>query len=540
MKTLCSPSPGLQLRYFASACVWIAVCVFITSEGQAITAQSEQPPQVLIDAGTLQGARDASGVFVFRGIPYAAPPVQQLRWRPPHAVEHWSGIRPATAFGARCPQQGSPGGSEDCLFLNVWTATTDTGARRPVIVWIHGGGGVGGTGAAPAQDGRALAAKGAVVVTLNHRLGLLGYLAHPALSAESPQHVSGNYALLDQIAVLQWVQRNIAGFGGDAARVTLAGASAGARSVATLLVSPLASGLFHRAILQSGTGMNDAVESREAAEAHGVRVAEMLGITETTAAAASTLRASSPETLVSTFSKWRLVIEGPPAPTIARSVIDGWAIPQPVDKAMQAGTFHPVPILIGTNADEGTVAIRDTPMQSASELHDALRRWYHDAEGILARTYPVSNANAILPTLQRLWGDESYGAPSRAFARLAAGRGNAVYVYHFTRVGEGPVQAPGAFHGSETWFAFGQSALDASLGHTRYDASLARTMSDYWVAFAASGDPNGSDRTRWPRYNAAADEYLELGRDIRTKRGLRSVEWDALDRLARSHGAIRP
>jgi para-nitrobenzyl esterase len=512
-------------------------------------------PRVRIDAGTLEGAADTStGILLFRGIPYAAPPTRDLRWRPPQAAVRWTGIRSANVFGSACPSAGPPGTQlqsrsaaggaggepkdEDCLYLNVWTATISPKERRPVVVWLHGGGGVGGSGAIPQLDGSALARKGVVVVTLNYRLGLLGFLAHPALSAESPHEVSGNYALLDEIAGLQWVQRNISQFGGDPKRVTVGGDSAGARSVATLIVSPLAAGLFHRAILQSGTGMDDAVESKDAGEAHGLQVAKMLGVEGTDGSAAQALRAINQANLVSTFAKWRLMIGGPPAPTIARAIVEGWAIPLPVDQALKGGKFNKMPILIGTNADEGTVAIHETTLRNVQEFHEALGHWYADKAGILAGTYPV--ADEILPVLQRLWGEEKYGAPVRAFARLASASGARVFLYYFTRVGDGPAQSLGAFHGSQIPFAFGQLTIAPNLGRTPYDSVLSQTMSDYSVAFATNGDPNGSGRPSWPLYEMKTDEYLELGRNIGPRQRVRKAQFDALDRLARDRGAIRP
>jgi para-nitrobenzyl esterase len=527
----------------------------VTQVGDAQHAPSKAGPQVRIDAGTLQGATDASaGVLVFRGVPYAAPPTKDLRWGPPQTVARWTGIRSAETFGSACPSAGPPGiqseprsaatraageqKDEDCLYLNVWTATISSNERRPVLVWLHGGGGVGGSGAIRSLDGSALARKGVVVVTLNYRLGLLGFLAHPALSAESPHRVSGNYALLDQIAGLKWVQRNIMQFGGDPKRVTVGGDSAGARSVATLIVSPFAAGLFQRAILQSGTGMDDAVESKDAGEAHGLRLATMLGVEGTDAGAAQALRAVSADDLLSTFAKWRFIIGGPPAPTIARALVDGWVIPLPVDQALKRGKFNKVPIIIGTNSDEGTLAIRETPLRNVQEFHQALRRWYFDETGILAEAYPVTDE--ILPVLQRLWGEEKYGAPTRAFARLASASGARVFLYYFTRVGDGPAQSLGAFHGSQAPFAFGQFTIAPNLGRTPYDSALSQTMSDYWVAFATNGDPNGSGRPSWPLYEMKTDEYLELGRNIAPRQGLRRAQFDALDRLARDGGAIRP
>src|ERR1700681_1132107 len=255
-------------------------------------ANRADPPRVTIDTGTLEGIVDsASGVNVFRGIPYAAPPVGPLRWRPPQPAAHWTGVRPASQLGHNCIQHQpygdidpfAAGISEDCLYLNVWTSSLPLPASRvarPVLVWIHGGGFFAGFGGEERHNGAPLAKKGAVVVTLNYRLGAFGFLAHPALAAaaESPHRAAGNYGLLDQIAALQWVQRNIARFGGDPSRVTIFGESAGGFSVGSLIASPLAKGLFQRAILESGTGVGSGIASRDDARAVALRFADSLHV----------------------------------------------------------------------------------------------------------------------------------------------------------------------------------------------------------------------------------------------------------------------
>jgi para-nitrobenzyl esterase len=266
------------------------------------------PPRVTIDTGILEGDIDsATGVTVFRGIPYAAPPVGALRWRPPRSVSKWSGVRSARQLGHNC-MQGQPYGdidpyaagiSEDCLYLNVWTPSLGTdGQRRPVMVWIHGGGFFAGFGGEERHNGARLAQKGAVVVTVNYRLGPFGFFVHPALAAESPQHSAGNYGLLDQIAALQWVRRNIARFGGDPARVTIFGESAGGMSVGSLIASPLAKGLFQRAILESGTGVGIGIGRRDTVQATSLQLAESLGVRGTGADAARRLRAISADTIL--------------------------------------------------------------------------------------------------------------------------------------------------------------------------------------------------------------------------------------------------
>lgn len=455
--------------------------------------------RVGVDAGMLQGRSDAaSGALVFEGIPYAAPPVDDLRWQPPHPVAHWDGVRPASQLAHNCMQHQpygdivpfTAGISEDCLYLNVWTPSTD--GRRPVMVWIHGGGFFAGFGAEERHNPGPLTRKGAVVVTVNYRLGPLGFLAHPALAATSARHASGNYGLLDQVAALQWVKRNIERFGGDPSRVTIFGESAGAMSVGALIGSPLATGLFHRAILESGTGTM-LFQSRAAAEATGLKLATVLGVSGggSDAGTASRLRAANADSVIAAAVRL-----GPNAGTpMFWPVIDGWFLTHPVDSAIVAGAANIVPVIVGSNADE--------------------------------------------------W-QELFGAPSRSFARLVSARGAPAYLYLFTRAGDDSAsRRAGAYHSAEITFVFGRPIpLAASAGHTAYDAALADAMSDYWVTFAASGDPNGAPgrarQPRWPAYDRQTESYMELGPQIVARRDLRRVLYDSLDAVGRSQGQVRP
>src|SRR4030088_2852791 len=319
-------------------------------------ARGTGPPRVKIDTGSLEGL-DTVGVMVFRGIPYARPPVGNLRWRPPLPARPWRGVRAAKQLGRNCIQHQpysdidpfAAGVSEDCLYLNVWTNSLDTRAsRRPVMVWIHGGGFFAGFGGEERHNGARLAKKGAVVVTLNYRLGPFGFLAHPAFAAESPYHAAGNYGLVDQIAALRWVQRNISRFGGDPSRVTIFGESAGGMSVGSLIASPLAKGLFQRAILESGTGVNIGVRSRDSAQAVALKFADSLGVHGSGAAAARRLRAISPDTLVAASLHL-----GPPDRPAFWPVVDGWVLPHRVDSTLLNGAANLVPVIAGTNRDEG-------------------------------------------------------------------------------------------------------------------------------------------------------------------------------------------
>ena len=456
------------------------------------------PPRATIDTGIIEGL-DTAGVMVFRGIPYAAPPVGDLRWRPPQPPTHWTGARPASQLGHNCVQHQpygdidpfAAGVSEDCLYLNVWTNSLDTRAsRRPVLVWIHGGGFWAGFGGEERHNGAPLAKKGAVVVTLNYRLGPFGFLAHPALAAESPHHAAGNYGLLDQIAALQWVKRNIVRFGGDPSRVTIFGESAGGFSVGSLIASPLAKGLFQRAILESGTGIGSGVASRDDARAVALRFADSLRVYGVGPDAVAHLRALSPDTVLAASLHL-----GPPDAPAFYPVVDGWVLPHAVDSALASGAASLVPVIAGTNRDEG---------------------------------------------------DEWMGAPTRTFARLASARGVPTYLYMFSRVGDDSAnRARGAYHSAEITFVFGRPhPLQPSAGSTPYDSTVAEAMSDYWVAFATSGDPNGAPTAgkwpRWPRYNPTTDALLEIGPEIAPRTMVKRAAYDSLDAIARSRGRLRP
>ncbi len=463
-------------------------------------ARVAAPPRVTIDTGTLEGL-DTAGVMVFRGIPYAAPPVGELRWKPPQPAKHWSDVRPASQLGHNCIQHQpygdidpfAAGISEDCLYLNVWTNALPlpaSRAPRPVLVWIHGGGFWAGFGGEERHNAAPLAKKGAVVVTLNYRLGAFGFLAHPALARESPHHAAGNYGLLDQIAALQWVQRNIARFGGDPSRVTIFGESAGGISVGSLIASPLAKGLFQRAILESGTGVGGGVSLRDDARAVALRFADSLHVYGVGPDAAAHLRALSPDTVLAASLHL-----GPPGAPAFYPVVDGWVLPHPVDSALASGAANIVPVIAGTNRDEG---------------------------------------------------DEWPGASTRTFARLMNSHGMPTYVYMFSRVGDDSAnRARGAYHSAEITFVFGRPhPLQPSAGSTPYDSTVAEAMSDYWVAFATSGNPNGPPTAgkwpRWPRYNAATDALLEIGPEIAPRTMIKRAVYDSLDAVARSRGGLRP
>jgi para-nitrobenzyl esterase len=481
-----------RFRLFSSLLAALSIVAVL------LGAHRAPPPRVTIDTGALEGSVDStSGVIVFRGIPYAAPPVGDLRWRPPQPPKHWTEVRPANQLGHNCVQHQpysdidpfAAGISEDCLFLNVWTNSLEARAPRPVLVWIHGGGFFAGFGGEERHNGGPLAKKGAVVVTLNYRLGAFGFLAHPVLASESPHRAAGNYGLLDQIAALQWVQRNIARFGGDPSRVTIFGESAGGFSVGSLIASPLAKGLFQRAILESGTGVGTGVTSRDDARAVALRFADSLHVYGVGPDAAAHLRALSADTVLAASLHL-----GPPGAPAFYPVVDGWVLPHAVDSTLASGKPNIVPVIVGTNRDEG---------------------------------------------------DEWMGAPTRTFARLMSARAP-TYLYMFSRVGDDSAnRARGAYHSAEITFVFARPhPLQPSAGSTSYDPTVADAMSDYWVAFATTGDPNGPPTAgkwpRWPRYKSSTDALLEIGPEIAPRNMVKRAVYDSLDAIARSHGRIRP
>ncbi|GAB3341551.1 carboxylesterase family protein [Larkinella ripae] len=415
------------------------------------------------------------------------------------------------------------------------------------MVWIHGGGYLGGS--ARGYDGRVLARKGVIVVTINYRLGALGYLAHPALAAESRHQSTGNYGLLDQIAALKWVQRNIAQFGGNPAQVTLFGESAGGFAVGALLACPLAKGLFHRAILQSGTGLHNGILGFQKAEALAVLGAKRLGIEGRDASAAAALRSVAAEQLVAAYPRPN---QGPLRgyQVWFGPVVDGNVLPLPLDKAIQRGRWNRVPVLVGIVAAEGIRFQPSSPAKSLSDYYALLGRGdLGDTSGTLANLYPVQDTAQLTTQCQQLVGDLGFGAPARALARLVTGAGGQAYLYQFSRVSsDGSGRRIPAVHTSELPFVFGivPANWTAFINEGRHpdDALLADAVSDYWITFARFGNPNGLNERRkwpyWPPYNSKTNAYQDLTIPIQARQGLRDPFYDALDRLARQQGEIRP
>jgi carboxylesterase type B/CubicO group peptidase (beta-lactamase class C family) len=489
-------------------------------------------PTVTTRSGIVIGdwADSVAAISRFRGIPYAAAPTGERRWRATAPVYHWKAPREATSFGAACPQDDALLGqlfgarvastSEDCLFLNVWSPArlgpgTRRGASLPVMVFIHGGGNM--MGSAETYDGVALARQGVIVITINYRLGALGFLAHPALSAESPRHVSGNYGLLDQIEALRWIRRNANAFGGDSARVTVFGESAGAYDIATLLATPLARGLFARAIMESAVGLTShplrgkSGDTTSTAEAIGARVASSLGL-DGSQGTASELRALPADRFVKLLPP-----SSPLTAEVAWPVVDGWLLDAPLLKRLGAGAGATVPAIVGMNSDEATVLRREVPATTIDGYRARLAREVPDVpfDELWAR-YSVDTAPRLMPQFQRAMGDAMIAhAHFVAAARSRSGKAP-TWLYDFSRVSDGPVgKTLGAFHAAELPFVFGAVPLASQRVWERSadDTTLARVMSGYWVNFAKTGNPNGPAVPRWESYGTSGS-YQSIGHRI--------------------------
>jgi para-nitrobenzyl esterase len=471
------------------------------------TAYAAIDDPVRLDTGMVSGtATSTSDVRVFKGIPYAAPPVGDLRWRAPQPAAHWDGVRKAEEFSSTC-MQGN-GGSEDCLYLNVWTGAKSAGEKRPVMVWIYGGGYTSGSGSQAMYDGEALAKKGAIIVTLNYRLGDLGFFSYPELTKESDRRGAANFGVMDSIAALQWVQKNIAAFGGDPKRVTIFGESAGSGMVANLMVVPQAKGLFERAIGESSAWATTSVaplktlaESEEA----GTKIAEGLG-----AKSLAELRAMPGGAVLKGGGRG------------AAPIVDGWLIPEDPSVVFAKGKQTQAPVLVGSNRDE---SFGGNP-RDKEQFIDQVRKKYGDMADNFLKVYPASTDEEAKESAFYAGRDEM-AFVMRNWARLDSKPGKTKsYVYFFTeqpplipstgngRGGRGGgAFAPGphgsATHVSEILYVFNH--LDASRPWTDQDRQVADTMSSYWVNFAATGDPNGKGLAKWPVFDEKTKTPMVFG-----------------------------
>jgi para-nitrobenzyl esterase len=481
---------------------------------------------------------DDAKIRAYFGIPFAAPPLGKLRWQPPQPPEGWQSVRECKSFGAICPQAPYPAGSvyaqasqpqsEDCLFLNVWTGADAPGDKQPVMVWIHGGALTRGSGSLQAYDGAALARKGVVLVTINYRLGPFGYFAHPALSKESPQGSSGNYGVLDQIAALEWVKRNIGAFGGDPNRVTIFGESAGSWSVCSLVATPLAKGLFQRAIGQSGGcfapmhHLKTQRGSMPSAEKTGEGLAAALECADAADPLAA-LRGKSADEILSVATKQ-------PAAARTRPNVDGWVFPDEIYNIYAAGKQNRVPVLLGSNADEGTSLTPPALIPTkADSFAEAAKRKYADLAEKFMKVYPVTSDSDVRDAFLHSVRDEWFTWEMRTWARLTQTAGDKAYLYYFSRVPPRPdAKTYGAYHAAEIIYVFNN--LDkATWSSGPTDRSLAGAMSNYWVRFAANGDPNGNDQPTWPAYDPEKQPCLEFGDKIAESDGMLRAQCEFFD-----------
>jgi para-nitrobenzyl esterase len=484
--------------------------LLLTSLPFAFSTTLAQTPHTRIDSGAISGTR-AAGVTLYKGIPFAAPPVGDLRWRPPAPPAHWSSTRKADAFAPACRQHGvsmpgetPPAVSEDCLYLNIWTPATNTRAHLPVIVWIYGGGYINGSASMPLYWGDQLAHKGVIIVTIAYRLGPLGFLAHPDLTAESPHHSSGNYGLMDQIAALEWVQRNIAAFGGDPNNVTIAGQSSGSISVSILMASPRAKGLFQRAIGESG-GL---FEPLQLAPKYLLANAEQDGLKYATSLGATSLQQ------LRNLPASRLTGN---AGGIVHPVIEPWLLPASPYDAFTSAQQNDVPLLLGSNTEEARALVDVSHLTSATFTSD-LANSYGALPPALIAAYPYTTDAEAKQARLNLERDLRFGWDMSAWARLQSLTGKShVFYYSFRQQPPFPSDSIyagwGASHFAELWYVFDH--LDQQPWRwTAADHLVADEMSSYWINFAKSGDPNGPGLPLWPAFTPADNKVLSIGDPI--------------------------
>lgn len=500
-----------------------------------LPGEEKEAISLQLEGGPIIGYRKEN-LAVFKGIPYAKPPIGSLRWKPPQKLLAWEKPKICQDFGPVCPQAEYPKTSiyrisprqqsEDCLHLNVWTSSLDPSAKLPVMLWIHGGNLERGSACLPFYNGSQLAKEGVVMLSINYRVGILGFLAHPELSAESDQGISGNYALLDQIAALEWVQENIHHFGGDREQVCIFGQSAGSWSVNTLMASPLAKGLFHRAIGQSGASfygerhLREKVHPKIPAEEMGEKFMKEMGVRNM-----EELRDTSAEELVAAAFA---------TDTVFRSdfVVDGYALPMTVKEIFEAATHNQVPLMLGLTAREwsGFVNLRTLP-RKLSSYKEMIEKRYPDQWERFSQIYPAKTDSDILHSHLDHWGDWVFGVQIRRWARAAAKTDQPVYQYYFSREPNTRQKAfLGAFHAVEIPYAFGiLDQVPNSDMYEKWDYELSGRMSRLWLDFAKADFEKNEEE--WKPFRTNDENYLEFGDEVSLGKDLLKKRLDVLEEL---------
>lgn len=489
-----------------------------------VEVRATDGPVIRTEAGQVKGT--AGDIVVFKGIPFARPPLGDLRWRAPRSPEPWRDVRSATEFGPACMQARDRRKSEDCLYLNIWAPAAalaaGSGSRNlPVMVWTFGGSFTGGSGDI---DGSALARRGVIVVSFNYRVGTFGFLAHPQLSAESPQRASGNYGLLDAVAALRWVQRNVGQFGGDPNRVTLWGTSAGASVITALMVSPTAKGLFRRVILQSPGAMRH-WKTLAAAEAQGAALGPDIKVLRNLPADQVPLIQNLGGTrgIRSLFEPREI---GP--------VLDSDVLKEEEREAFEGGRMNVADVLVGNNADEGGGFTSAYPIRTRDDYREYLTN--PAIFGSFGRealsVYPVASDEDVPRAVADSFGDSQFYFGARGIAKAMVSKTPNVYRYRFVRKSDGGTGLD-ARHGAEVAYVLGNVAGPQ---YNADDRALSNNMMDAWVRFVATGNPNGAAITNWPRFDSATDPYMVIDVRPEVARGLRGAQLDFIGRVQRATG----
>jgi len=512
-----------------------------TSQDRVITTTSGPVRGIIVD--------EVSG---YLGIPYAAPPVNNLRWKPPIPPEPWKEPRLMDKFGPACPQSESPltekieSMSEDCLSLNIWTSSNRESELLPVMMFIHGGGFARGRGSLPMYNKTYLAQKGVILVTINYRLGAFGFLAHPALTAESTHNSSGNYGIMDQIMALKWIKANISQFGGDPDNITIFGQSAGGVSVAALMTSPLPKGLFHRVIAQSSgyiptpiRHLNKKQNGLDSMEALGLRFAERLGI----ASQGNTLKSMRAKSWQEIVTAWETTVQNKQTGTrvsgawmLNHVITDGYVLQQSPGEAFKSGKQHNIPFMTGSTADEGSIMPLLMNLSTVEKYHIYLERCFGEQSQKVISLYPAHDDISAVQAVRKLLGD-SFVSGARMLARNMSTIQPKTYLYQFSMLPKLSVfNTPGTkkkdlgcYHTAELLYVF--HFLPGSKPKDR-DSKLSQEIMGYWIRFARNGDPNGDNAVYWPAYDMSEEKHLNLDNHISMGHHLSSKSCDIIDEIA--------